>query len=322
MQFVRGLHNLRPRHRHCVVTIGNFDGLHLGHQAMLRLLAEKAAQMDTHSCMISFDPLPHEYFAGGKAGPRLMSAREKITTMSELGSPLTPDYLLMLRFDETLSRMSADEFIERILVDALAVRAVVIGDDFRFGRNRQGDYAYLRAAGEKHGFEVVELSTHSVDNMRVSSTAVREALLQDRLSDAERMLGRFYRICGRVAHGDKRGRTIGFPTANIRLNHPVLSLHGVYAVTLCSRTLGELPAVANIGKRPTVNGVRMQLEVHVFDFDRDIYGHNVCIAFHHKIRDEKKFESFELLRQQIETDCKLAREFHRQEMNRPPCKSG
>ena len=152
--------------------------------------------------------------------------------------------------------------------------------------------------------------------MRVSSTAVREALLQDRLRDAERMLGRFYRICGRVAHGDKRGRTIGFPTANIRLNHPVLSLHGVYAATLCSRTLGELPAVANIGRRPTVNGERVLLEVHVFDFDSDIYGQNVCVAFHHKIRDEKKFESFELLRQRIETDCELAREFHRQEMNR------
>ncbi len=311
MQFVRGLHNLRPQHRHCVVTIGNFDGLHLGHQALLRLLAEKAAEMDTHSCMISFDPLPHEYFAGGKAGPRLMNAREKITTMSELESPLTPDYLLILRFDEALSRMSADEFIERILVDALAVKAVVVGDDFRFGRNRQGDYAYLQAAGEKRGFEVVELSTHCVDNMRVSSTAVREALLQDRLQDAERMLGRFYRICGRVAHGDKRGRTIGFPTANIRLNHPVLPLHGVYAVTLCSPALGELPAVANIGKRPTVNGERMQLEVHVFDFDKDVYGHNVCVAFHHKIRDEQKFDSFELLRQQIETDCEAAREFHR-----------
>jgi riboflavin kinase / FMN adenylyltransferase len=311
MQFVRGLHNLRSRHRHCVVTIGNFDGLHLGHQALLRLLADKAAQLHTHSCMISFDPLPHEYFAGGKAGPRLMNAREKITTMTELESPLTPDYLLILRFDEALARMSADEFIERILLDALAVKAVVVGDDFRFGRNRQGDYTYLCAAGEKHGFEVVELSTRSVDNMRVSSTAVREALLQDRLQDAERMLGRFYRICGRVAHGDKRGRTIGFPTANIRLNHPVLSLHGVYAVTLCSPALGELPAVANIGKRPTVNGERMQLEVHVFDFDKDIYGYNVCVAFHHKIRDEQKFDSFELLRQQIETDCEAAREFHR-----------
>jgi len=163
----------------------------------------------------------------------------------------------------------------------------------------------------------VELSTHCVDNMRVSSTAVREALLQDRLRDAERMLGRFYRICGRVAHGDKRGRTIGFPTANIRLNHPVLPLHGVYAVTLCSHTLGELPAIANIGRRPTVNGEYMQLEVHVFDFDRDIYGQNVCVAFHHKIRDEKKFGSFELLRRQIETDSELAREFHRQEMSRP-----
>ena len=316
MQLVRGLHNLKPEHRNCALTIGNFDGVHHGHQALLRLLSERAREHNIPAALMSFDPLPHEYFSNHKPAPRLTSARERYTSIAELDEFLRPDLLLILRFDDTLAQLSAEEFVSNVLVDALAVKAVVIGDDFRFGKGRTGNYDFLKNAGVEHGFEVLALSTHSVDNMRVSSTAVREALLQDRLRDAERMLGRFYRICGRVAHGDKRGRTIGFPTANIRLNHPVLSLHGVYAATLCSRTLGELPAVANIGRRPTVNGERVLLEVHVFDFDSDIYGQNVCVAFHHKIRDEKKFESFELLRQRIETDCELAREFHRQEMNR------
>jgi riboflavin kinase/FMN adenylyltransferase len=218
--------------------------------------------------------------------------------------------LLILRFDDSLAQLTAEEFISRVLVDALAAKAVVIGDDFRFGKDRRGDYDFLKAAGDRYGFEVLSLSTHSVDNMRVSSTGIRQALLENRLCDAERMLGRPYRICGRVAHGDKRGRTIGFPTANIRLNRPAIPLSGVYTVTLCSPELGDAPGIANIGKRPTVNGVRDQLEVHLFDFEQDIYGMNVCVSFHHKIRDEQKFESFELLRQQIQQDCVRARELH------------
>jgi riboflavin kinase/FMN adenylyltransferase len=218
--------------------------------------------------------------------------------------------LLILRFDDRLAQLSAEEFVSKVLVDALAVKAVVIGDDFRFGKGRTGDYDYLKAAGDKHGFEVLALSTHSVDNMRVSSTGIRQALLDDRLSDAVRMLGKPYRICGRVAHGDKRGRTIGFPTANIRLNRPAIPLSGVYSVTMCSPELGDVQGIANIGKRPTVDGVRDQLEVHLFDFEKNIYGMNICVSFHHKIRDEKKFDSFELLKQQIALDCVRARELH------------
>ena len=311
MHLVRGLHNLKPEHRHCAVTIGNFDGVHHGHQALLRLLGRKAREKNAPACLMSFDPLPHEYFANDKPAPRLTSARERYTSIAELDDSLRPDLLLILRFDDALASLTADEFVSKVLVDALAVKAVVIGDDFRFGSRRSGDFELLKAAGERHGFEVLALSTHSVDNMRVSSTGIRQALLEDRLDDAERMLGRPYRICGRVAHGDKRGRTIGFPTANIRLNRPAIPLSGVYTVTLCSPELGDVPGIANIGKRPTVDGVRDQLEVHLFDFDKDIYGMNICVAFHHKIRDERKFESFDALKQQIERDCVQARAMHR-----------
>lgn len=311
MQLVRGLHNLKPEHRNCAVTIGNFDGVHHGHQALLRLLSEKARENNIPSALMSFDPLPHEYFSKSKPAPRLTSARERYTLIAELEESLRPDMLLILRFDDRLAQLSAEEFVSQVLVDALAVKAVVIGDDFRFGKGRTGDYDYLKTAGDKHGFEVLALSTHSVDNMRVSSTGIRQALLNDRLSDAERMLGKPYRICGRVAHGDKRGRTIGFPTANIRLNRPAIPLCGVYSVTMCSPELGDVQGIANIGRRPTVDGVRDQLEVHLFDFEKDIYGMNICVSFHHKIRDEKKFDSFELLRQQIELDCVRARELHK-----------
>jgi len=310
MQLVRGLHNLKPEHRNCAVTIGNFDGVHHGHQALLRLLSEKARGNNIPSTLMSFDPLPHEYFSKSKPAPRLTSARERYTLIAELDESLRPDMLLILRFDDALAQLSAEEFVSKVLVDALAVKAVVIGDDFRFGKGRTGDYDYLKAAGNKHGFEVLALSTHSVDNMRVSSTGIRQALLDDRLSDAERMLGKPYRICGRVAHGDKRGRTIGFPTANIRLNRPAIPLSGVYSVTMCSPELGDVQGIANIGKRPTVDGVRDQLEVDLFDFEKNIYGMNICVSFHHKIRDEKKFDSFELLKQQIALDCVRARELH------------
>ncbi len=310
MQLIRGLHNLKSEHRNCAVTIGNFDGVHHGHQALLRLLAETARAKNIPACLMSFDPLPHEYFSRQKPAPRLTSARERYTSIAELDEALRPDMLLILRFESGLARLTAEEFVSKVLVDALGVRAVVIGDDFRFGSGRTGDFDFLKTAGERYGFEVLALSTHNVDNMRVSSTGVRQALLEDRLQDAERMLGRPYRICGRVAHGDKRGRTIGFPTANIRLNRPALPLSGVYTVTLCSPELGDVPGIANIGKRPTVDGVRDQLEVHLFDFDKDIYGMNICVSFHNKIRDEKKFDSFEALRQQIALDCDKAREMH------------
>jgi riboflavin kinase/FMN adenylyltransferase len=306
MQLIRGLHNINAQHRGNVLTIGNFDGIHKGHQAMLELLQKLAARHQAQSIMMSFRPLPHEYFVPDEVPSRLMNLREKWNALQNISQ--RPDYLLLATFDEALATLTADEFIESILVQQLAIKAVAVGDDFRFGAQRLGDLKRLQTAGDKYGFEVVALSTHNVDNMRVSSTRIRAALLSDDLAAAENMLGRPYAIEGRVAHGDKRGRTIGFPTANIHLHRPATALDGVYAVTLQTADGEVVKGIANLGKRPTVDGTRKQLEVHLFNFDRDIYGQHVCISFLEKIRDEIKFDSFDALKQQILKDCETAKE--------------
>jgi riboflavin kinase/FMN adenylyltransferase len=202
--------------------------------------------------------------------------------------------------------MSAAEFITSILVDTLKIKSVIIGDDFRFGCDRQGDFALLQRFGEKHQFSVINIESHCIDNQRVSSSLIREALINNRLADAEKMLGRAYSICGHVHHGEKRGRSIGFPTANIHLKRSETPLHGVYSVTMHSQKYGDVAGIANLGSRPTVNGKHIQLEVHLFDFNKSIYGEQICVSFQHKIRDEKKFESFDDLKQQIQIDCNKA----------------
>lgn len=310
MQLIRGLYNLRPEHKGCVLSIGNFDGLHLGHQALLKLLREQAEHYKTHTCLLSFEPLPHEYFSQIQDKPncgRLMNTREKISVLQQLPVDLRPDQFLLLRFSERLAEMSAADFIQKILVNALQIRALVIGDDFRFGCGREGDIKMLEQAAAEHGFAILALPSQVVAQSRVSSTRIREALQQDRFADASAMLGRDYQICGRVAHGDKRGRTIGFPTANIRLKRSASPLHGVYSVTMHTAEHGALPAIANLGSRPTVAGTEVRLEVHVFDFSGDLYGRNVCVAFHHKIRGEIKFDSLDALKQQIALDCETAK---------------
>jgi riboflavin kinase / FMN adenylyltransferase len=309
MKLIRGLNSIKPAHRGCVLTIGNFDGLHLGHQALLAELNRLARKHRSPSCLMSFEPLPHEYFShasGSHHTARLMNTREKLDAFAALGASLTPDYLLLVHFNQAFAAMSADEFIQRVLCDELAIRAVVVGDDFHFGRARDGNFERLREAGAARGFEVYALDTHVVDAARVSSTRIRDALQQDRLADAARMLGHDYQICGRVVHGEKRGRTLGFPTANIHLKRSASPIHGVYSVTMHTARYGALPAIANVGQRPTVDGTRIQLEVHVFDFANDLYGQSVCISFQHKIRDEIKFESLDALKRQIEIDCETA----------------
>ena len=307
MHLIRGLHNLTEQCRGCALTIGNFDGLHLGHQALLGMLADAAEKKGTQRCMMTFEPLPHEFFSSNHEISRLMNTREKLIALSNCTPRLCPDYMLLLNFNSTLAEMTAQDFIEKILVNRLKIKSLVIGDDFRFGRDRKGDLEMLQAFGIKHGFDVASLSTHHIDDTRVSSSQIRDALRSDLLEDAEAMLGRSYQICGRITHGDKRGRSIGFPTANIQLHRTVTPLHGVYSVTMHSGKFDDLPGIANIGRRPTVDGDRIQLEVHLFDFNEDIYGQNVCVSFHQKIRNEQKFESLEDLKQQIEIDCKQAR---------------
>jgi riboflavin kinase/FMN adenylyltransferase len=304
MEIIRGLHNLRPRHHGCVATIGNFDGVHLGHQAVLGQLAEKAEAMCLPLVVVTFEPQPQEFFAA-ISPPRLTRFREKVQALRRYAV----DRVLCLRFNTRFALQSPQNFIDKLLVEGLGVRYLVIGDDFRFGRDRAGDFALLKQAGEEHGFEVVNMHTFILDGERVSSTRIREALAAGDLNGAEKLLGRPYRMSGRVAHGDKLGRSIGFPTANIHLHRKATPVRGVFVVELYGVAGEPLAGVANVGTRPTAEGTRTLLEVHVFDFQGDLYGAHVHVDFLHKLRDERRFESFEALKAQIIRDVEQARAY-------------
>jgi riboflavin kinase/FMN adenylyltransferase len=308
MRLIRGVDNLHPTDQDCVATIGTFDGVHLGHQAVLRQLAEKHRELHLPAVVVTFEPHPSEYFMPDSAPPRLTRLREKI----QLLETCSVDRVLCLRFDQYLATMSAQDFIKRIVVDDLRVHCLVVGDDFRFGAGRQGDFPMLQCAGANHGFSVVTTPTFDMDGVRVSSTRVREALACGDLELAARLLGRPYRLCGRVAYGDQRGRTLGFPTANIHLQRRGAPVRGVFAAEVSGLNGGPAAGIANVGARPTVDGTHMLLEIHVFDFDRDIYGRYVAIDFLSKLRDEKRFQSLEALKRQIEIDAQQARAYFRQ----------
>lgn len=305
MELIRGLHNLRPQHQACVATIGNFDGVHRGHQAVLAQVADKAQSMGLPTVVICFEPQPIEFFAPDKAPSRLTCLREKLRALES--HPV--DRVLVVRFDQVLASLSPANFIQRVLVDGLGIRYLVVGDDFRFGKGRAGDFATLQQAGRQHGFEVCDTHSFTLDEERVSSTRIRAALNGGDLPSAKQLLGRDYSISGRVAHGDKRGRTIGFPTANLVMKRHVVPLRGVYAVQMHGIAEKPVPGVANVGNRPTVDGgSRVLLETHLFDWNADIYGAHVEVDFLHRIRDEKKFDSFDILKEQIQQDCLRARQ--------------
>lgn len=305
MDVIRGLTNLRASHRGNLVTIGNFDGVHLGHQAVMRQLAEKGSLLGVPTAVVTFEPHPQEFFAPDKAVPRLTRFREKMQTLRQFAV----DRVLIIRFDQRFAAMSAQDFIRDVLVDGLGVRELVVGDDFRFGHQRRGDFTMLTQAGEQCGFTVTKTVTFSLDGERVSSTRVRAALATAELDLAARLLGRVYRMAGRVARGDQRGRQIGFPTANIHLHRSVTPLLGVYAVEVLG--LGDEPVagVANIGTRPTVQGGRPLLEVHLLDFEGEIYGRYVEVGFLKFIRPEQRFGSLNELKTQIGRDVLAARAF-------------
>ena len=308
MELIRGLYNLRPRHRGCVVAIGNFDGVHLGHQAVLGQLSEKSAEAGLPSTVITFEPHPQEFFAITNVPPRLTRFREKMQALRRYAV----DRILCLRFNQALAQMPAEDFISEVLVAGLGSHFLVVGDDFRFGHKRRGDASLLREAGEREGFQVIKMHNFNVDGTRVSSTLIRKALAQGDLSAAEKMLGRSYRMSGRIVYGDQRGRTIGYPTANIYLHRRATPLMGVYAVEVFGLDSEPLKGVANIGMRPTVNGRTCLLEVHIFDFAGDIYGRHVQVEFLTRLRGEKRFESLDALKQQIQQDERAARAFFEQ----------
>jgi len=305
MELIRGLHNIRERHHGCVATIGNYDGIHLGHQAVIGQLADEAAKLGLPSVVVTFEPQPMEYFLPDKVPARLTRFREKIEALRRFAV----DRVLCLEFNETLAAMEAEEFIQRILVDGLGIRYLVVGDDFRFGKDRAGNFQTLVAAGERHGFQVVNMHTFAIEGERVSSTRIRQAMQQGDLQLAEQLLGRDYRMSGRVVHGEKLGRQLGYPTANIFLHRKASPLQGIFVVEVFGLDGEPLPGVASLGTRPTVNGKRVLLEVYLLDFNRDIYGKHIQVSFIHKIRDELKFDSLEALKDKIAEDVQQTREF-------------
>lgn len=287
------------------VTIGNFDGVHLGHQAMLARLTARAASVGGLPTVLTFEPHPREIFTPDAAPTRLTSLREKLEILRNLGV----GHVHVCRFSKAFAALSPEDFVQRILVEGLKARYVLVGDDFRFGARRAGDFDMLMVYGEKYGFKAEAMHTVEAAGQRASSTAVREALAGGDMASAAQLLGRPYSISGRVVGGDQIGRKIGYPTANILLKHNRPPLKGVFAVRVQGLATPDWPGVANLGTRPSVhpNG-NPTLEVHLFDLDRNLYGHHLRVEFLHKLRDEAKFPNFDALVAQIGKDAALARE--------------
>ncbi len=308
MEVIRGRLNIEPRHRGCVVTIGNFDGVHVGHRAVIAQLERRSRELGRPSMVVVFEPQPQEYFRGNEAPARLSPLRDKLALLTGVGV----DYLLCLRFNRAVAQTSAADFVQHLLVEALGVHHLVVGDDFRFGHGRKGDFTTLVDAGSRFGFSVEEADTYQVDGARVSSTRIRESLAAGRFEEAETMLGRPFRIRGRVVHGDKRGREWGFPTANIDMARRRPPFTGIYAVEVYGLGSSAVNGVASIGVRPTVPGpAKALLEVYLLDFDGDIYGRRIEVGFLVRIRDEERFETFDALKAQIAADIRHAEEFFR-----------
>ncbi|UZE95608.1 bifunctional riboflavin kinase/FAD synthetase [Alkalimarinus alittae] len=287
----------------CVATIGNFDGVHLGHKVIIEQVKDKAKKLGVPSVVVIFEPQPQEYFRKSDAPARLMRFREKLVALRELDI----DYLVCLTFNDELHEMPAHQFIEQVLVSGLQIKHLVVGDDFRFGCDRAGDFALLSETGklleqQQKGFSVENTRTVALEGDRVSSTRVRNALDENQFALAGRLLGHPYTITGCVVHGQKLGRQLGVPTANVSLGRKVLVLKGVYAVEATLESGECLQGVANIGIRPTVDGVKPSLEVHLFGFEGSIYGQHLSVVFKHKVRDEQKFSDIERLKEQIFKD--------------------
>ncbi len=311
MKLVRRFYNQAARHGSgsgvtdgCALTVGNYDGVHLGHQHMIRVLKERAALLNLPSAVLVFEPSAKEFIDPAGAPPRLTRWREKFLALAALGV----DRLVLLRFDGAMRAMSPECFVEELLVKGLAARHLVVGNDFRYGARAQGTIDSLRAAGLRHGFGVEQVAPYIADGVRVSSTAVRARLEVGDCEAAARLLGHRYRMMGRVVHGKALGRTLGFPTANLRLQRRKSPLWGILAVRVHGLGGGPRDAVASLGTRPTVSGVEPLLEVHLFDFDGNLYGRVIEVEFIAKLRDEIKFDSLDLMLAQMKIDAAQARD--------------
>ena len=304
MQIIRGFNQFQAFTQGCVLTIGNFDGVHTGHNVVINKLAEKGKLLGLPVVVMIFEPQPLEFFLKDNAPSRLTRLREKILHVQHL--PV--DYFLIASFNQQFANMDPEYFIQEILVQRLNVKYLVVGDDFHFGKARRGNFSLLQVAGEQYNFKVTDTASYAVKGNRVSSTLIRDALSNGDLDKAKSLLGRDYSVCGRVVHGEKLGRKIGFPTANVQMLRKNTPIQGVFAVTMTG--IGDQPiyGVANVGTRPTVDGgAKVLLETHLFNFDRDIYGKYVEVHFKHKIRSEMHFQSLDDLKQQIQMDTAQAK---------------
>lgn len=303
MTFIRDVRSLQSFEKRSVVTIGSFDGVHLGHQAILRQVKERAAELGLPAVAMTFEPQPQEFFSGEKAPARLMRLRDKVEALLEFGL----DHVLCLHFNAALSQLTAAEFVKLVLVDGLGTQHLIVGDDFRFGCDRNGDFNMLSEMGAACDFTVQDTETLEVEGERVSSTLLRQLLQQADFDRASQLLGRPFSIKGRVIYGQQLGRELGFPTANVQLNRYSAPLSGVYAVLvdIDGRTY---KGAANVGVRPTVGDlIKPVLEVHLLDFTGDLYGKRIDVEFVTKIRDEEKFTTLDKLVEGIQRDVKQIR---------------
>ncbi len=314
-EFLHSLKSLKARHRGCVATIGSFDGVHRGHQVVLEQVKTKAKALNLPSLVMVFEPQPHEYFSRESAPARLMRLREKVSALFAEGI----DRVLCLRFDESLRTLTAKAYIDEVLIKGLAVKHLVIGDDFHFGCDRSGDFDMLCEAGKANGFTVCDTQTQLDDGERISSTRVRKLLKEDRLADAADLLGRDYSVSGRVIYGKQLGRTLGFPTLNIGLGRHRTPVQGIYAVDVYpggNASGASWEGVANVGVRPTVeDAAKPLLEVHLLDAEVDLYGEFMTVVFNQKIRQEERFANIQDLKSQIGQDCEAARAYFKEREN-------
>ncbi|WP_054014122.1 bifunctional riboflavin kinase/FAD synthetase [Pseudoalteromonas sp. R3] len=304
MQLIRGIHNIRPHHYGCVLTIGNFDGVHLGHTEVLKGLVADAHAHNLPSTVMLFEPQPQEFFARQQAPARLTRLRDKLALLADIGI----ERVICVSFNARFANFQAEDFVRDVLCTKLGVRALTVGDDFRFGKGRVGDFAMLQRLGPELNMDVKDTQSFRQQNSRVSSTLIRAALAEGDVARAHAMLGHTYAISGRVIHGWKKGRELGFKTANVALKRQVSPVQGVFAVRInVGNTMYK--GVANVGTKPTLNGKRALLEVHIFEFDQEIYGQFIKVELLHKLRDEQKFESLQHLTEQIAQDVTAAKHF-------------